>query len=191
MQLAFAYFLLGILIFLSIFMILVLIYWIHQFRYSFSKDKIVFLPSNNKVVASVLDDLLTKYKVNFEQMYLIEPGCGIANISRYLSKYRWKQIWCIEYDKMTLIMAKIWNWYFKKDIKFLQGNIFELDLPTPSVIYCYLGQEIVTKMYETGKFQNSLVFSLSFSIKNGPIPTEIVKIKGFHKDLFIYDLRYL
>ena len=189
MQWIIAWSLIGILFVLCILMVVVLIYWFHQFRYSMSKDKIVFLPSNNRVVADILDNLLIKYKIKFENNFLIEPGCGIANISRHLSKYPWKNIWCIEYDKMTLAMAKLWNLWHKKNIQLMQGDIFKLDLPAPSVIYCYLGQEIVTKMYTTGKFKNSLVFSLSFNIKNGPKPTEIVKIRGFHQNLFVYDFR--
>ena len=72
----------------------------------------------------------------------------------------------------------------------IQDDIFKHKLEQKSLIYCFLGSEIMDHLYENKQFDNHFLISLDFSIGNVEAK-EVFELPGFsiQKRLYVYDFR--
>ena len=163
---------------------------IYQFYYSFNPRRMVlfptFLDQNTK---ENMTKIIQKYCPTTEDVELLEIGCGSAHTAHFLGKeFRWQKVLGVEVDFLTFQIARVVNHFSQTKIQLLQQDIFEYEFTTNSVLYCYLGGEIMKSMYNEGKFKNCLVITLTFPIEN-LTPTEKVELSNSHHRFFIYDFR--
>ncbi len=178
--------LLLILIFL---LILLLIIWIHQLYYGIVTDRIVFFPTSVNKIDKEMDIIINKYILETDDYDLVELGCGLGNVLRHLNKkFQWQKSVGVELDWMTFTAAKFLA--RNKNIIIVKGDIFNYKIEKKSLVYCFLGSQIMTHLYEDNQFANHLLVSLDFKIP-GVEPTEIFELQGFsiQKRLFVYDFR--
>lgn len=179
-------------IFLVIFSIsatLLFIIWVHQLWYGIKTDRIVFFPTSLQKVDKDLLRLVPKYISNTEQVAFVELGCGTGHVLRFMNQnFKWNKLVGVELDFMT-------NWIAKKltkasNVQIFQKDIFAYQIPPQSLVYCFLGSEILDKLHEKGQFENNLVFSLEFPLTN-ILSTEVIKLEGFsfQKNIYVYDFR--
>jgi len=170
-----------------------LVFIIMLFKYVWhanSGDHIGYLASNLKNVGPALERIIEKYyKGKVENVNLVESGAGFANLSNYLSKkYNWKEIIAVEDEPRIIKLAQFKQRFRKSKINFVQSNVLDFQNPESSLVYCYLLSTILTKMNAKKLFNNCLLVSLSFKIKDLE-PTETIEIPGFQKYIFVYDFR--
>jgi SAM-dependent methyltransferase len=178
-----------LLLILILALILLLIIWMHQLYYGFATDRIVFFPTNVKKIDSELDIIINKYLPTTKDYELVELGCGAGNVLRHLSKkFEWKKSTGVELDWMTFIVAKFLS--RKTDINIVQDDIFKHKIEQKSLVYCFLGSEIMDKLYKQNQFDNHLLISLDFRIHDVEA-TEVFELPGFsiQKRLYVYDFR--
>lgn len=172
---------------LIIIFIFISIFWINQIRYGLSSDRIVFMPTISKKVLTELTKILDIE--NTENQYFVEFGAGLANIAGWISKnYCFRDIIAVEIDGQTIIMAKFWNFIKNQKLNFVQKNIFDYDLPKNSIVYIFLGKQVLTNLYLQKKLDGNLIISLTFNIKNLE-PTKTINIGKPYNNLYIYDFR--
>jgi SAM-dependent methyltransferase len=170
-------------------LILLLIIWMHQLYYGFATDRIVFFPTNVNKIDKQLDAIINQYLPITKDYELVELGCGTGNVLRHLlKKFFWQKATGVELDWMTYQAAKFLA--RKTNINIIQDNIFTHKIEQKSFVYCFLGTEIMDKLYQQKQFDNHLLVSLDFSI-TGIEPTEVFELSGFsiQKRLYVYDFR--
>jgi hypothetical protein len=180
-------FILSILFF--IFAIIVLIAAAFQVSYSFSKDKIGFLPSLSAKLTNELEKTFYKYLKDPSKYEFIELGAGVANIAGYVAKtFEFKKVVAVEIDPFVIFFGRLLNSFSTKPIEFIRKNLFDYEIPKKSVLYCYLGHTILEKMYKEGRLDGHLVISTTFRLE-GVLPAEVIDMKNFYRRLYIYDFR--
>jgi len=177
-----------LLVFLSCLFIFLIIFWFIQVSLGLRKDTIGFVPSLSKKINLELINSIQKYVPNTSSYNFIELGAGLANITQFLaSKFTFKKIVAVELDFFTIMGAKFLNLFSKNQVEFVHKNIFDYEVPKKSVIYCYLGNLIMEKLYKTGALKGSVVLSATFSIKDVKY-TECIDLPGtFYRKLYVYD----
>lgn len=121
--------------------------------------------------------------------HFVELGCGMAKVSRYVNtKYTWKDVVGVEGELVVLTFARLRNFIAKKKIRLVRANLFKIDIPKKSVVYCYLTTPMMDKLYKDGRLFGKLVISLSFQI-TGVQATEKFSVMGFQQKVLVYDLR--
>ncbi len=166
-----------------------MVVWIHQLYYGIRTDRIMFLPTSIKKIDKSLLTIVPKYIANTEQTTVVELGCGTGNVLRFLSNnFNFKKIVGVELDFVTNYIAKFLA--NRSNIEIIQKDIFAYKIPTKSMVYCFLGTEVLDKLKEKGQFDNNLVVCLEFPL-TGVEPTEKYTLPGFsfQKELFVYDFR--
>lgn len=119
----------------------------------------------------------------------IELGSGYAQVSRFAAEnFSWKKIEAVEIDLLVVLWCKIKKYFNGLPINYVHKNIFDYNIDTPSVLYVYANNTIVSKLYKDGKLKDCLVFTLTFKI-NDLSPNETYPLTSFHKNLFVYDFR--
>ncbi len=187
LNLLYSLFILLISVLLLIFTAFLLKYMI----YSNLKDNVGYVPTFIGPVADALIDIVNRYVGGETKSYsLVEPGAGMANVTNFLaSKFEWKEAIAIEGELSVHLLSRVKQLFRKTKINFVCRDIYKYDYPKNSVIYCYLLNNMITKMYNMGKFKGSLIITLTFSIE-GVEPTEKIAIKGFlQKHMYVYDFR--
>lgn len=178
-----------LLLILIIALILLLVIWVHQLYYGFATDRIVFFPTNVKKIDSELDIVINKYLPQTQDYDLVELGCGTGSVLRHLNnKFVWKKATGVELDWMTYTVAKFLA--RKTNTEIIQDDIFKHKIEQKSLVYCFLGSEIMDKLYTQKQFDNHLVVSLDFRI-SGVDANEVFELPGFsiQKRLYVYDFR--
>jgi SAM-dependent methyltransferase len=178
-----------LLAFLILLLILLFIIWIHQLYYGIATDRIVFFPTNVKKIEKELDIIINKYLPKTESFELVELGCGTGNVIRHLaSKFEWKKTTGVELDWMTWTAAKLLS--RKSNIEIVHDDIFKHKIESKSLVYCFLGTEIMNHLYEAKQFDNHILVSLDFPITSVE-PKEVFELPGFsiQKRLYVYDFR--
>ena len=179
-------------IFILIFFLLtsvLMVIWVHQLYYGIKTDRVVFLPTSLKKIDKDLIALIPKYISNTEQTTVVELGCGTGHVLRFLdSNFKWHKVVGVELDFVTNWIAKFLS--NKTNMEIIQKDIFAYQIPDKSLVYCFLGTEVMDKLKEKGQFDNNLVISLEFPI-TGVEPTEVMPLTGFsfQKEIFVYDFR--
>ena len=161
-----------------------------QLIYSFVPQRIVFFPTLLSLELQInLVELVQNYISNTHQVRLIEPGCGVAHVARFLQQnFEWQEVQGLEIDRATFWLAKIFNWFSPNKVQLNRTDILEVDLPPQSVLYCYLGGDLMQLLYDQGKFYNKLVISLTFRIPDVE-PTEVMELSKLHHRFVVYDFR--
>lgn len=160
-----------------------------QFYYMVHPYKACLLSSDTKTVCPPLVQSLYKYFPTPQNSNFIELGCGKGNVSRFIKfSTKFKRVIGVEGDFFTFILAKVMTKLSAVKMELKRGNILKSEIPDDSAVYCYLFPSLIEKLYKMGKFNKSVLFSLSFPLDDIP-PTEILEIKGVHKKLYIYDFR--
>jgi SAM-dependent methyltransferase len=180
----------AILLFLLILLlVLLLVIWVHQLYYGIATDRIVFFPTSVKKIDKELDTIINKYLPKTLDYELVELGCGTGNVLRHLaSKFTWKKVTGVELDWMTYIAAKFFS--RKYNVTIVQDNILKHKIESKSLVYCFLGTQIMDKLYKAGQFDNHLVISLDFPITTSETK-EVFELEGLsiQKKLYVYDFR--
>ena len=175
-------FLLALLIFVGIF-------WIFQISYTFSNDKIGFLPTLSGKLNMQLFRIFEEYLHDPSQYSFVELGAGVANIAGMISKrFNFKEVVAVEIDPITVFFGKLINTFGGTTVNFIQKNIFDYDIPEGSVLYCYLGTHIMEKLYHAGKLDGHLVISTTFKLKEVE-PVEVIEMNNFYLRMYVYDFR--
>ena len=178
-----------LLLILILLLVLLLIIWVHQLYYGFATDRIVFFPTSVNKIDKELDTIINKYLPQTKDYELVELGCGTGNVLRHLSKkFVWQKSTGVELDWMTYTVAKFFS--RNSNVTIVQDNIFKHKIEQKSVIYCFLGSEIMDHLYEDKQFENHFLISLDFQIRNVE-PKEVFELQGFsiQKRLYVYDFR--
>lgn len=181
----------GILIILitwSIVLILSFLSILEQIFYTWNNSRVVFLPTNTKLIQDKVLGLIKKYELKTEEMSLIELGCGRAGFLRSMSSMNWKEKVGIEGQFILSVKSKLLN--FGRNIKIIHGDIFNYEIPKNSLVYCYLGVKNMNELYESNKLQGSAVISLDYAI-NGIEPQECIYLseRKVQNTLYFYDFR--
>lgn len=180
--------------FLVVLVLILGYYWIKQIGYGIDPKRMVFVPTflshNTK---QVILQTIAKYVPKPTLIQLWEPGCGLAGTSIWLQQQLdFKKVVGIEVDGLTMLGAQINKWLNKSKIELLQFDFFsateEQKPSSGSLIYCYLGNTLMSLLYKSGYFDGCLVFSLTFPIE-GLEPNETIKLSSVQKKLYVYDLR--
>ncbi len=174
----------------SVGLILALVYYLLPY-------KIGFVPSEIGTMGEPLKKLIAKYcvdengKINTEEYTIVETGCGMASVSRFLEKqFQWKDIYAIDGEISIFTVARFMKWWKKSHIHLVFSDIFKFQVPKKALVYSYLTSSILTKMYTDGMLDGQLVISLTFSLKaEGVKPVEIVEVPNFQHKLLVYDFR--
>jgi SAM-dependent methyltransferase len=182
--------LIAILLFILILLlILLLVIWVHQLYYGIATDRIVFFPTSVKKIDKELDIIINKYLPKTSDYELVELGCGTGNVLRHLAaRFTWKKATGVELDWMTYIAAKFFS--RKSNVTIVQDNILKHKIESKSLVYCFLGTQIMDKLYEVGQFDNHMVISLDFPITSAEAK-EVFELEGMsiQKKLYVYDFR--
>jgi SAM-dependent methyltransferase len=182
--------LIAILLFILILLlILLLVIWAHQLYYGIATDRIVFFPTNVKKIDKELDIIINKYLPKTTDYELVELGCGTGNVLRHLvTKFNWKKVTGVELDWMTYITAKFFS--RKANVSIVQDNVFKHKIESKSLVYCFLGTQVMDGLHKACQFDNHLVISLDFPI-TGIEAKEVFELPGFsiQKKLYVYDFR--
>ena len=172
-------------LFLVGFIVMLFVYVFHANR----KNSVGYLPTFLDQVGLKLEKVIENYVSNTKEITIIEPGAGFANVAYYLSqKFTWKEVIGLENEIGTLLIGKFKQIFRKKGVRLIKADIYKYEYPENSVIYCYLLNNMLDEMHRLGKFKNTLVISLSFSLSDIE-PTEVIEINGFQKKLIVYDFR--
>jgi SAM-dependent methyltransferase len=172
-----------------LFLSILMVAWIHQLYYGIRTDRIMFLPTSIKKIDQSLLQIVSKYISKVEHTTVVELGCGTGNILRFLGdEFNFKKLVGVELDFVTNFIARFLA--NKSNIEIIQKDIFAYKIPAKSLVYCFLGTEVLDKLNEKGQFDNNLVVCLEFSLSNIE-PTEKYILPGFsfQKELFVYDFR--
>lgn len=160
-----------------------------QISYSFSKDKIGFLPSISGKLTNELEKTFYKHLKDPSKYTFVELGAGVANIAGFVAnQFEFKKVVAVEVDPFVIFFGEILNMFSKKPIEFVRKNLFDYDTPKNSVLYCYLGHTILERMYKEGRLDGHLVISTTFRLE-GVLPDEVIEMNNFYQRLFIYDFR--
>ncbi len=162
---------------------------ISQLRFNSRPNRIGFLPSIIPGLDGILKPVFTTFKIDVKDFILYEPGCGLATTSHNLHKnLGFKKVIGVEGEYWTFQGARLLNLVFNRKIEIIQSDVIEYEMADKAIIIAYLGNSILTRMYEQGKLKNHFVVSITFAIDDLE-PTQVIKINGFYKQIFIYDFR--
>ncbi|WP_340201691.1 hypothetical protein [Ascidiimonas sp. W6] len=176
--------LLLLLIFLS-----VLTYMIKELQTMIRADRVVLVSSKINNIKKPFLAVINKYVTNPQEMNFVEIGAGYGKVSEMAANvFPWKSILAVEIDSIVIFWNRIKKYFGKTAISYVKSDIFEYMIPQDSVVYCYMSNPVVNRLYKEKAFDGCLVLSLTFAI-NGIEPIDEFMIKGFQKKLYVYDFR--
>jgi hypothetical protein len=187
-EIVFYSFILLILIVWSIGLFLVFVSIVEQIFYTWNNSRVVFLPTELSLIKGRVAEWIKKYDLKTEEMTLLELGCGRAGFLRSMSKLSWKEKIGVEGQLVLSLKSKFLN--FGKKIQIIHGDIFNYNIPSNSLVYCYLGIDNMNQLYNLGKLKGSLIISLDYAIE-GVEAIESIKIsdRKIQNHLHLYDFR--
>jgi len=171
-----------------LFLILATFALIHQCYYSLNPKRMVFYPTFlTRNIKQKLMQIIEKYAGKTEDKDLVELGCGMGQTVHFLGqKFVWKKVLGIEVDNLTFLGARFYNHFQKTKINLDKADILDCKINEKSVIYCYLGPDLMSLLYNSGQFENCLVISLTFRIHECD-ETEKIASKSSYGQIYVYD----
>lgn len=156
-------------------------------------DRIIYYSSNLREQGKILEDTVRRFILDRGEdtvsYHLVEPGAGLGRVAQYLARaFTWKDVQAVEVGPVILTAGRLHAWLHRSRVHFIRQNIFTYSLPPRSFVYCYLSEEMVDRLYQTGQLKGQLVVCLTFTIPT-LTPTETIPLPGWQKRLTIYDLR--
>jgi len=177
------------LLFLSICLLFVTIFWCGQVLSLIRRKRVGFIPTVSKEVENSFVQIFDEFKVNPKDYFFVELGAGMAGMSRFaFKKFEFREVWAVEVSQVLVFLARILNFKYGTKIKFFIKDIFKFDYPENSILYCYLGTNIMKLLHQQGCFKNKLVISLTFKIPDLE-PAKAIKVNSHYKRLLVYDFR--
>lgn len=158
------------------------------------KDTIPFLSTSSREVNQNLKKIFSKYldaEPDTQKPAFVELGCGLANILGWVKKNQssyFREFIGVDIDYSIIACAKLWNFLKRQKVSLKRHNIFEYDIPKNSVLYCYLGTNIMDMLYKQGKLKGFLVISTTFAITEAEADQKF-KLSNFYNSLYVYDFR--
>ncbi|MEI6728901.1 MAG: rRNA adenine N-6-methyltransferase family protein [bacterium] len=169
--------------------VLILIWTCVQIYINYSSDKIGFVPSSSPKLSQAMYKIVHEYIKKQEKYTFVELGSGISNNTITAAKrFRFKRFIAVELDPFLVVFSKFFAFLNKVNIEFYVADLYKFQIPKDSIIYCYLGNTIVTKLYKQGSFKGQLVISTTFKI-NDVKETQSHYIGGIYRKIFVYDFR--
>ena len=153
------------------------------------KGRIIFVRSRLKIIETPLTDVIQRYVQDPAQVAFIEPGSGLAHISRRMGRiFPWKETQAIEISGGLVLATRLINFCAQTPMRVIKANLFSVDYPKPAVVYSYLSTEIIDRLYREQKLKGCLFISLTFTLTD-ITPTETIALSNWQKQLFVYDFR--
>jgi len=152
---------------------------------------IPFVQTNIRFVEKILDTTFKKYVKT--PCDFVELGAGLGYVSKVVAtKKQWTNIYCVETNPGLILLAKVYKLLHQAPLTLVQKDFNDFDIPKNSVVYCFLSQHAMHKLYADNKFRGCLVISVHFYITIPP--TEKLKIKArtnnkLYDYVYIYDFR--
>jgi hypothetical protein len=188
--------LLGLFIFVLAFLIVIcflIINFVEQVQYWDTPKRMLFLPTKINSIKDHIFTIIKKYTPITSNVDLVELGCGRAGFLRMVSReLEFRSLVGIEGQYSVWIQAVALT--FGSPIKIIRGDIFDYNPIPNSIIYCYLGEKLMTLLYEAKKFENCLVISLDYKISSIEFVEEVMISNSdpsskIQKSLIVYDFR--
>ena len=178
----------SLLIILILFLILATVILFHQCYYSFNSRRMVFFPTLlDAEIKTKLVETVIKYAGKTEEKNLIDFGCGIGQTVHFLGKkFVWQKVLGLEVDNLTFLGARFYNFLQKPSINLEKADILTYPMSGQNVVYCYLGPDLMSLLYNSGQFANCLVISLSFRIHECE-PADKILLKSSYGQIYVYD----
>jgi hypothetical protein len=152
-------------------------------------DRIIYHGSDLTEQGRLLSKIMKKYVPDTSTYFFIEPGAGLGKVAEYMGReFPWKEVIAIEIGPVILFLARLRAWLRRSQVQFIREDIFTFTFPQPAVVYCYLTTPLLDKLYAQQKLQGRLVISLTFPLSVVE-PTETISVKGWQKQILVYDLR--
>jgi hypothetical protein len=152
--------------------------------------RVIYHGSNLREQGPVLEGVIRRYLGNdTASATLVEPGAGLATVSHYLARrFAWKSVEAVELGGYILLIGRL-RFLFRRDgVRLVRHDLLTYPIKPGSVVYCYLFPSLITRLYEEGRLDGSLVISLTFPIQDCP-PTEEIVLPSWQRRLLIYDFR--
>ncbi len=175
---------------LIIFAVFMIIQVIHAIA-SMKKNRIFFHPTGKIIISKYLPEIIKKYNLKTDTINFVEIGAGDCNVIIEISrKYTWKTLLAIDVEFFVYIWGKVLLKLKKldNDIKYIKTDCIDFNYLPNSLIYCYMGRDIMEVMYNKDKFKNQFVISLTFPIAN-VIENEKIVLDTYQNNIYIYDFR--
>ena len=153
------------------------------------KNRVLYVSSPVRRLLPILREIISKYIPDTSKVSLIEPGAGLAHMTRALTReFQWKDATAFDISCYSYFFSHFYRLLQPKGYVIKKENVLTAQYPKDACLYCYISTELITGLYESGKLDGTLVISLTFAIKKVE-PTEIIPIKGYQKQVLIYDFR--
>ncbi len=146
------------LIFIFLLIIFFIILTIHQL-FSMKKNRIFFHPTNQEVLEVHIPFIIDKYNLETNKLNFIEIGAGDCNvISKISDQYTWKSLIALEVELFAFLWGKLRLFITNKNhlITLKRVDCIDYNYEENSLIYCYMGREIMKTMYITHLSQPTL-----------------------------------
>jgi hypothetical protein len=159
--------------------------------HSMQKNRIFFHPTDRQVIENHLPRIIINYSLKPNELNLIEVGAGdCAVIIKASHLYTWQSMLAIEVESIVYLWGKFLLKIkgLDKKIVYIKSNCIDYVYPTNSLIYCYMGRDIMKSMYNNKRFEGQFVISLTFPIE-GVVETEKITLDTYQKCIYIYDFR--
>ncbi|MEM9000542.1 MAG: class I SAM-dependent methyltransferase [Bacteroidota bacterium] len=176
-------------ILLFVLVVLAIVFAFKELLTMLRPDRVVLVSSRIRHVEHPFLEAINTYAPQTENMNFVELGAGYAKICTLAARsFIWKSLIAVERDHLALSWARLKNRLNKLPITYIKSDIFTYSIPQESVIYCYMSEHVVNKLYNAKAFDHCLLLSLSFAI-HGVEPVAKYDLKGFQKRLYVYDFR--
>jgi hypothetical protein len=168
---------------------LILIWTGIQIYINYSSDKIGFVPSSSPKLSETMYKIVHQYIKKQEKYTFVELGSGLSNNTITAAKrFRFKRYIAVELDPFFVFFSKFLAFLNRVNIEFYIADLYKFKIPRDSIIYCYLANTIVTKLYKQGSFKGQLVISTTFKI-NDVKEAQSYYIGGIYGKVYVYDFR--
>ena len=160
--------------------------WFHN-----QKLRVGYLPSYLPALAPRLHEIMNHYSDEELDGYeFVELGCGTGHVlSFFREHYPCARYTGVELDIGWYLLAKFRHRKFA-NTTIVRGNVLNYapDSTTPRLVYAYLLPEILGELHRLGRFENTLLITLSFEIPEVAY-TEFYRSSNLQHGLYVYDFR--
>lgn len=152
--------------------------------------RIAYVPTNRKECLPHLEKIISTAISNPEQYIWIEPGGGVAHVTRSLARrFSWRERIVIDRGFTYLLLARLSDLFAGiKGTRYHWRSVYGYPYPKPACMYCYLSSPILHRLHKEGAFSNALVITLTFPIP-GVKPSHTIPLTNWQEQLLVYDFR--
>jgi SAM-dependent methyltransferase len=163
--------------------------WVDQILYNMREHQIGYFPSLVPGLQKKIQTLLKKYHLSPDQSAFVELGCGLGSVCFFAyKKLTFKRVVGVDLNGILITLARFWNSFKGSGVELVKSDVYKYKIPSKAFVYCYLGGTIMTELYHRQLFADTFLVSITFPIKDIE-PTEVIKLGGFYKKMYVYDFR--